>query len=102
MSMSSLSLLVLFLNLITLEKKKLTLYYLFRFVDETDATIANLIFNEMVDAKRDINNSPGFTIIDLRKIPSTLVNAFPDEEWPDEKEKAFLLNISNTNSFIIF
>jgi hypothetical protein len=64
-------------------------------VDETDATIAYLIFNEFVDAKRDINNSPGFSVCDFRRVPKTLTDAFPDEEFDSSDSRSYMINISN-------
>ena len=51
-------------------KDKCTIFFLYRFVDDTDATIANLIFNELIDAKREVNNSPGFSVHDPSKLPT--------------------------------
>ena len=57
-------------NWLFLAKDKVTFFFLYRFVDDTDATIANLVFNELIDAKREVNNAPGFSVHDPNKLPT--------------------------------
>ena len=75
-------------------KEKISFYFLFRFTDKTEATIANLIFNELAEAKREISNSPGFSIINPKRIPKSLTDKFPDEDFDSLDENSFIVNMS--------
>ena len=70
----------------------MAIYYLFKFEEDVEYTLANILFTELEEAKKTINNSPGFGAIGLDKLPDTLTAKFPKEGWSDmEKSKKFLL-----------
>ena len=58
-------------------------------------TLANIILNELEDAKNHVGHAPGFYAHTLDKVPDVLKEKFPKEGLIDLNPKQFLLlNVS--------
>ena len=75
----------------------MTVFILFKFEEDVEFTVANIMFNEFEDAKKHVNNSPGMTSYTLDKVPDIFTSKFGLKELPfgPEASKQYLvLNVT--------
>lgn len=70
------------------------IYYAFNFLDSTDVTIAKLILQELVEAKRHIKNSPSAFKSFEDQVPDVLTKAFPGSKLLNAKYSNGIVGIS--------
>jgi len=74
--------------------ENLGIYYAFNFLDTTDITIAKLILQELVEAKRHIKNSPSAVKSFEDQVPDVLLKAFPGSKLLNAKYSNGIVGIS--------
>jgi len=73
----------------------MTIFFVMFFEEDVEFTLATILFNELEDAKKNVNNAPGFASSNLAKLPELLLQKFPKEKFSElDPKKYLILNVT--------